>query len=519
MDDSKRQREEKGIHSLMYSYGIDRDNAVKAREVQNVRAVEMGFGGAVGAFAVYKARPILNDMTMKYAIMRKAWMRFPVPAAIFLTAYHVATMFPNRAIRKLTYTPHVTHDTYTGETDLVGKFRLFDSQQVASADASLHNYAASFSTEALTEPEIMKNLQDAAKKTSANQEVKDSRWRVKRLGPDTNDHYWFYGKIHGLENIAYLSPEQVAACEGSPVKLQMAINELVIPKGQAQTYEQRVSGLKDSLQNYKDEVAKRNITATDRKKLLSMPFYMMKRSEKPEPKKGQSEWGLFKEMYGHAWDADLLTVQDDEEKITEFNYEKFLHADELARWDQDSDEFKEYIKVLNLSTKTRHERIQHNKKQFRELMPMLAQLDNREQRDFIHMCQSESHQGQWLDQLCSNVVEKELAELSEEENYAAKNQYVHNARKLQYMNKKRMPVDERKVKDMLQNQHIFRDKMNEQIGTYQSELDKPQMDHGLLTYVNEAAYGEMRDLIRDVGISAESTPYYSFERIEAFQKN
>jgi len=45
------------------------------------------------------------------------------------------------------------------------------------------------------------------------------------------------------------------------------------------------------------------------------------------------------------------------------------------------------------------------------------------------------------------------------------------------------------------------------------------MDHGLLTYVNEAAYGEMRDLIRDVGIQNEAIPYYSIDRINAFQKN
>jgi hypothetical protein len=38
---------------------------------------------------------------------------------------------------------------------------------------------------------------------------------------------------------------------------------------------------------------------------------------------------------------------------------------------------------------------------------------------------------------------------------------------------KRMPVDERKVKDMLRNQHIFRDKMNSEIGTYQTVQDNP----------------------------------------------
>lgn len=72
------------------------------------------------------------------------------------------------------------------------------------------------------------------------------------MGPDTNDHYWFYGKIHGLENIAFLTPEQVQACNGNPVKLQQAINDVKVPKGQPQTFEQRVANFKDSLQSYKD---------------------------------------------------------------------------------------------------------------------------------------------------------------------------------------------------------------------------------------------------------------------------
>lgn len=50
-----------------------------------------------------------------------------------------------------------------------------------------------------------------------------------------------FGKIHGLENIAYLSEDELKACEGNPVKLQIAINNVKIPKGVPQTYEQRVA--------------------------------------------------------------------------------------------------------------------------------------------------------------------------------------------------------------------------------------------------------------------------------------
>ena len=80
---------------------------------------------------------------------------------------------------------------------------------------------------------------------------------------------------------------------------------------------------------------------------------------------------------------------------------------------------------------------------------------------------------------------------------------------MQYAEAKRMPVDERKVKDMLRNQHIFRDKMNSEIGTYQKIQDNPQLENGVLTYLNEAASGEMKDLINDVGIYRDSIPFYN----------
>ena len=43
-------------------------------------------------------------------------------------------------------------------------------------------------------------------------------------------------------------------------------------------------------------------------------------------------------------------------------------------------------------------------------------------------------------------------------------------------------------------------------------MDKPNLEHGILTYVNEAAYGEMRDLIRDVGIANDTIPFYNLDR-------
>lgn len=144
-----------------------------------------------------------------------------------------------------------------------------------------------------------------------------------------------FGKIHGLENICYLSKEQLEQCIGNPVLLQEAINNVVVPK-EPMTVEQREALFQEALQKYKSVIGSKNLTVTDRKKLLSLPFYMIKRQELPEPKRGQDEWSLFESLYGLPWDAFDHLDHDPEDKITEFNYEKFISADVLATLDTES---------------------------------------------------------------------------------------------------------------------------------------------------------------------------------------
>jgi hypothetical protein len=61
---------------------------------------------------------------------------------------------------------------------------------------------STYSAEALTEPEIIANLEKASSKAN---EKESSKWRIKRTGKDADDMYWMAGKIHGLENIAFLT--------------------------------------------------------------------------------------------------------------------------------------------------------------------------------------------------------------------------------------------------------------------------------------------------------------------------
>ena len=61
---------------------------------------------------------------------------------------------------------------------------------------------------------------------------------------------------------------------------------------------------------------------------------------------------------------------------------------------------------------------------------------------------------------------KELAQISEEAHYDMKNRYRLNKTTMQFAKKKRMPIDERSVRDLLRNQHLFRIKMNKEIPNY-----------------------------------------------------
>ena len=146
-------------------------------------------------------------------------------------------------------------------------------------------------------------------------------------------------------------------------------------------------------------------------------------------------------------------------------------------------------------------------------MPILAGLTADEQRALVHKIRNEARAnaapgqenlGRLYDDIINRTLEKKLAATSEEANYNLKNRYRLNKKTLQYADPKRMPVDEKKVVELLRNQHIFRAKMNDELYTYQWLQQNTQMENGLLTYLSEAAYGEMEELVREVGINRDS---------------
>lgn len=77
----------------------------------------------------------------------------------------------------------------------------------------------------------------------------------------------------------------------------------------------------------------REFMASDKKKMLALPFLLSKRVELPEPKEGQKEWELFRQMFGVSYDKYSHVNFDPEEKITEYNYEHFIDPEYLKDMD------------------------------------------------------------------------------------------------------------------------------------------------------------------------------------------
>ena len=144
-------------------------------------------------------------------------MRVPVYAFAFGCAFYGGMQLPARVFPKFTRAKFEGVDTayYTSSQDIVGKFRLFDTIESLDAREDVSTYLSVYSTQPLTKNEMMDNLAlHALKEFDLGQ-----MFRVKRGGKDRDPLFWSFGKIHGLENLAFADSAEIKATNGNPVKL------------------------------------------------------------------------------------------------------------------------------------------------------------------------------------------------------------------------------------------------------------------------------------------------------------
>lgn len=217
VEDTHFANEEFLVRKIMATYDYDRENAVKILEYIRVKRVETIFGAGIGALAVYKANPVLRELEVNNPLFRKAWMRVPLRLTAFVGAYYIGTQLPVRLFRKISRkSKGVTQETAFAEFDYTSRFRLFENNNAdaLSADDRMLDYLAAYSSDPLSEPELKQAL---AKRFSKDVDM-GKLWQVKRIGKDEDDFFFHFGKIHGLENIAYISDKKLEECN-NPVDL------------------------------------------------------------------------------------------------------------------------------------------------------------------------------------------------------------------------------------------------------------------------------------------------------------
>lgn len=139
-------------------------------------------------------------------------MRYPIQLTAFGGAYYCAGKLTTKLFNHFSffkyYRPRdgrqgVSPDTYQDGHDLVAKFRVFEDEGATTHDEELAAYLDMYQSGPLTKSELLNRMADGLP-TDPNFA---SKFQIKRRGKDTDDVFWTLGKVHGLENIAYLSED------------------------------------------------------------------------------------------------------------------------------------------------------------------------------------------------------------------------------------------------------------------------------------------------------------------------
>ena len=82
------------------------------------------------------------------------------------------------------------------------------------------------------------------------------------------------------------------------MKIQKIIDRVEGNPSTVNSYEHLLEELQVALQEYREKVDEIDMNPSDKKKILSLPFFLAKRQQLPEPRRGQNEFDLFTALAG-----------------------------------------------------------------------------------------------------------------------------------------------------------------------------------------------------------------------------
>lgn len=289
---------------------------------------------------------------------------------------------------------------------------------------------------------------------SLNQTDIDGAKTLRRISKDKNDFFYLFSKIRNLENIVFLSEEDLKGIN-SPVELQIKIDSVTPDLLRSGDLNEDIKKFQQVLKEYKYMVENSDNFRSIKDKMLGLPFMMYRMRQFPEPNPGTWQYRMFERFFGFEYDY-LKDEYESEEKINKFNYAKHLHPSIIKKFDVESEEFEMYIKKLNYETKTQKEAAKFYREIYcKYILPKINNLkDENFAADVVHYIINKKTSNDYENYLFdhySNEKEEFLFREVEEANFLNKNKPLVNRFMYSNIDKSKIGIRASQLDEILKN--------------------------------------------------------------------
>lgn len=258
-----------------------------------------------------------------------------------------------------------------------------------------------------------------------------SYYEYKKFSRDRNPLSDQMSKIRNLENVIYLTEEQIKSVS-NPLELQILLDGVRPDKlnDQGKSLDNLVSETHEHFKNRKENVEATKYFESDKKKLLGLDFMVNRLRQLPEPEQGSWQDSIYEEIFGEPYytDKGLPQLID---KVSKYNYEKHLHPAIVGKYDTASEEFETFLKTEYFKNKSDYDKRASNREYFcTKLLPGINQLGKEKARTFVYYVlnkESKEDYEMYLYEQYSGQQEQALFRIAEEAKIIDKNKYrVYN---------------------------------------------------------------------------------------------
>lgn len=453
---------ERRVRDIQERFNSTREYAVRYIDYQNYQRGHYAIQTTAGLLFLAVGRNYVKGLTKTFPYVAKNYFYYPLLSGSFYVGWKLYDK-----LRGYYLNFDSTESNLHWYTDYAEKFQVKRVEKLENWEEDL----------SLTPMEkYFKLMEENTKELKLNQ----NNLVFGRYSKDRDDTYYLFGKVRNLENIAYLSEEDLKDID-SPVKLQMKLDSIQpVNPVQGLTLEQTAALLHEKLDKYKLNIENLKKLRSDKDKLLGLPFLMRRLQQNPEPNPGTWQYDLFTELYGHEYNYNI-GVPETEEKINKFNYRKFLHPSVIKRFDTNSEEFEMYLRELHHNNPTQKEVLDKIREHFCiKYMPLLSFAKNKEEgRDIINYLENKTRNESYNNYLYkhySGQDEQALFRLTEEMRFKDNNNY--NLRNIQFttINKSEIGIKPEELRDLLNNPKKKKEMVEALENTYPSYISQTYMD-------------------------------------------